>query len=156
MWTNGWARAGAAGVAAILLVAGVGLARAQGAERMGRASANQIAERAIETASALADMLDVGRGGVGAELTIEAALALARETAPKPLDGMGAWMAGPLSSVRARVSDPMLCRALMDQCQERTRPGMTVCGCQPDGGGDFVFALRIDAPESGASTGNNE
>ena len=133
------------------MAAGLSAAHADDSLPMGREPAAKIAARAIDTASALADLLDVGRSDLGANPTMEAALAHAREIAPKPLEGMAPWAAGPQGAVRARVSEPMLCRALMDQCRAKSRSEPNACACQPDGEGAFVFLLRINALDLGGA-----
>jgi hypothetical protein len=109
-----------------------------------------LASRAIDTASSLADLLDVSKEALGPEPAMELALARAKEIAPKPTRGMGAWQSGPGGMVLASVEEPLLCRALMDQCRAKAPSEPNICACKPDKGGSFIFGMRI-IPQGGQS-----
>ena len=117
--------------------------RAQEEAPLEAAAAAILAAKAVDTATALADMLDVAKQDLGPSPEMGEALKRARELPAKPVRGMGDWMSGEGGAVQAEVSMPEMCRALMDRCGAKPASDPGVCACSPSAGGVFTFTLRI-------------
>lgn len=130
--------------AALVAVAMIGAAHAQNkSTQMSQAEAKSLARAAMESASLLADLVDVAREDFGAP-TLDQALKRAREVAPKTLPGMGQWWADPSGRIGARVDEPVLCREMMTWCLEPTPGRSGRCTCTPSSNGSFEFMFKIE------------
>lgn len=133
-------------LAAAALALGLGWSQAPRAQEeapLDAVAAAALAAKAVDTATALADLLDVAKQDLGPSPEMGEALKHARELPTKPERGMGEWMSGEGGAVQAEVTMPEMCRALMDRCAARPASDPGVCGCAPASGGVFAFTLRI-------------